>query len=159
MSSVSLAVEPLSEEEARVVSRSRSAQGCLVSMVLLAVLAFFITLAFAVGSSSIGELFFMSAIALLVVGALSFLVHMFFGVSRDHKSNTKLVVKGKVVAVDRRFTYNGFYFTTIRVGEKFVASDPLYSPVPGYLSQVRVGDFIQISYLPHSRRTLSIVPA
>ena len=86
------------------------------------------------------------------------LAHLAVGIWRDVGSSEKIVVRGKVSSVHRRSSSYGMHYS-IRVGEEFVASDPLYSPIPGFIARVQVGEVVEVSFLRRSRRTLSVIPA
>jgi hypothetical protein len=150
--------EILSSQEQRLVARSRIAQIGLLLVLAAMALLFLTFLAFDSAGSSQGELLFQGSIAALVLVGLVFIGRMTVGVWKDFRAKEKLVVKGKVVSVKARMSSTGMHYS-ICVGEKFIASDPLFSPVAGYLSRVQVGDTVVVSYLVHSRRTLSVVPA
>lgn len=151
-------VEQLSADEERIVARSRLAHIWLLALAIALGMALLLGLVLGTNASSLGELLFSVSVILLVATGLLFLAYLLVGVWRDSRAKTKLVVRGRVSAVTRNTSSHGLHYS-VRVGEGFVASDPLYSPVPGYLANVRVGDLVEISYLIRSRRTLSVIPA
>jgi hypothetical protein len=151
-------VEQLSADEERMVAKSRVAHIWLLALAITVGIALLLGMVLGADSNSLGELMFAGSVFLLVAAGILFLAYLLVGVWRDYRSKTKLVVRGKVSAVNRSTSASGLHYS-IRVGEEFVASDPLYSPVPGYLASVRVGDVVEISYLIGSRRTLSVIPA
>ena len=158
MSAVQVTTEHLTAAEARWVSRSRVVQAALLALASAACIGLLLTVALGSTLNSLAEVVFTGAIVLLTLGGQAVLIYLAAGIWRDVRSNEKIVVKGKVSAVYRRTSSHGLHYS-IQVGEKFVASDPLYSPVPGFISRVKVGEIVEVSFLSRSRRTLSVVPA
>jgi hypothetical protein len=158
MSFLTVTTEPLTALEARSVSRSRIVQTSLLAMASAMCISLLLAIFLRSPAESLGEKAFTSVVVLLALAAQGVLSHLAVGIWRDARSNEKIVVRGIVSAVHRRTSSHGLHYS-IQVGEKFVASDPLYSPVPGFISRVKVGEMVQVSFLGRSRRTLSVVPA
>jgi|EndMetStandDraft_4_1072995.scaffolds.fasta_scaffold41509_2 hypothetical protein len=158
MSPVQVKTEALTALELRWVRRSRFVH---LSLLVIASIACMGILLFAVSESELsssGEIVFSSAVALLTLAGSAMLAHLAVGIWRDVGSSEKIVVRGKVSSVHRRSSSYGMHYS-IRVGEEFVASDPLYSPIPGFIARVQVGEVVEVSFLRRSRRTLSVIPA
>ena len=157
MSPAIVKVEQLSVDEVRMVAKSRLAHIWLIALAIAMGIALLAGVVLSADASSPGEYLFVGSVFVLVAAGILFLVYLLVGVWRDSRAKTKLVVRGSVSAVNRSTSSYGLHYS-IQVGEEFVASDPLYSPVPGYLARVQVGDLVEVSYLIRSRRTLSVIP-
>lgn len=157
MNNVQVTTEPLTAEEARWVYRSRLGHASVLALTSAACFGLLLTVAFGSKLDSLAEIAFSGAVVLLTLGCQALLTYAFIGIWRDVRSTEKTVVRGNVSAVRQRTSSYGLHIS-IEIGEKFIASDPLYSPVPGYVSRVKVGEIVEVSLLTHSRRTLSIVP-
>jgi hypothetical protein len=158
MSAVQITTEPLTAAEAGWAARSKVVQTSVLALASVACIGLLLIVALGSTFDSLAEVAFASAVLLLTLGGQAVLAYLAAGIWRDVRSSEKIVVRGKVSAVHRRTSPHGLHYS-IQVGEKFVASDPLYSPIPGYISRVRVGEMVEVSFLSRSRRTLSVVPA
>jgi hypothetical protein len=157
MNSPEIKIEPLTKDEERIISKSRVAHLWLIIPSITLSIAFLTELILNASYSSIWELLFEGSVVVIVVLGLLFLAYLLVGIWRDNRIKSKLVVRGRVSDIHRKTSSYGLHYV-IHVGDKYSASDPLYSPVPGYFARIQVGDWVEISYLMRSRRTLSVVP-
>jgi len=106
---------------------------------------------------SIGEMIFFGAIGLLPIGGVALFAYFSAALWKDLRADARIVVQGKVTSVKRSLDSLGIR-SAVRVGDRFVASNPLLSPVPGFIGRVQIGDSVEIAFLFRSGRTLYIRP-
>lgn len=106
---------------------------------------------------SIGEMIFFGAIGLLTLGGIGLFAYSSVALWKDLRANAKIVLRDRVTSVKRSVDSQGVRHS-VRVGDRFIASEPLLSSVPGFICRAQVGDSVEISFLLSSSRTLYIKP-
>lgn len=153
MSFLDVRTEAFSERERRWVKRSFVMHLALLAMVFAGAAAVLGAAFWGSDIKSIGEMIFFGAIGLLPIGGVALFAFFSAALWKDLRADAKFVVQGKVTSVKRSVDSQGIR-SAVRVGDRFIASNPLLSLVPGFIGRVQVGDPIETAFLARSRRTL-----
>ena len=157
MSFLDVRTEAFSELERRWVRRSFVMHLVLLIVVLANTIALIRAAPTEFSIQSLGEIIFFGVICLLALGVIAFFGYFSVALWKDLRTNTKVVVRGRITSVKHDFDSHGRH-CSVRVGDRFIASEPLLSPVPGFICRAQVGDSVEISFLLSSSRTLYIKP-
>ena len=157
MSLLEVRTEAFSEIERRWVRRSFIMHLVLLTVVLAGTVALMCTALWGSGTRSFGEMIFFGFVGLLAFGGIALFGYFSVALWKDLRTNTKVVVRGRITSVKHDFDSHGRH-CSVRVGDRFIASEPLLSPVPGFICRAQVGDSVEISFLLSSSRTLYIKP-
>jgi len=157
MSLLEVRTEAFSEIERRWVRRSFVMHLVLLTVVLAGTVAVMRAAPTRFSIQSLGEIIFFGVICLLALGGIALFGYFSVALWKDLRTNTKVVVRGRITSVKHDFDSHGRH-CSVRVGDRFIASEPLLSPVPGFICRAQVGDSVEISFLLSSSRTLYIKP-
>lgn len=157
MSFLDVRTEAFSELEHRWVRRSFVMHLVLLTVVLAGTVALMCAAPTRFSIQSLGEIIFFGVIYLLALGGIALFGYFSVALWKDLRTNTKVVVRGRITSVKHDFDSHGRH-CSVRVGDRFIASEPLLSPVPGFICRAQVGDSVEISFLLSSSRTLYIKP-